>query len=356
MLVAYAAAEGTVAEDGRGRNSPYTAALLEHLEQPLEIGALFRRVRAQVLTATDGRQRPHEYQSLLREHYLSGASGAVPAPLAGPLAAGGAKSDTTARQETVFWESIRDSTGLVDFEEFLRLWPNGVFAPLAVNRLEKLRAAALAGDPLVGTGVSASDLFYRENQAPGRASLAGAGSPNVGFNYRILRRGPSGEAVEVDPDTVFQTGDRIRFAFEPNINGFLYVVQQGSSGRWSVLSPHPQINAGRNEVARFQRVTVPPVGWFQFDDTPGTERVFVYLSREKVGTLPGIDGPVVSTKSVDRTTMINLTHSIRSRDLVFEKEEDASKASDGAVQAVYYVVNKNAVGGAAWGDFGLRHQ
>ena len=54
-LVAYAAAAGTTAADGRGRNSPYTAALLTHLETPLEIGLLFRRVRAQVLEATERR-------------------------------------------------------------------------------------------------------------------------------------------------------------------------------------------------------------------------------------------------------------------------------------------------------------
>ena len=72
-LVAYAAAAGTTAADGRGRNSPYTSALLAHLEQPLEIGLLFRRVRAQVLAATNGQQRPHEYQSLVGEHYLGGA-------------------------------------------------------------------------------------------------------------------------------------------------------------------------------------------------------------------------------------------------------------------------------------------
>ena len=70
-LVAYAAAAGTMAADGRGRNSPYTAALLTHLETPLEIGLLFRRVRAQVLASTNGAQRPHEYHSLVSEHYLT---------------------------------------------------------------------------------------------------------------------------------------------------------------------------------------------------------------------------------------------------------------------------------------------
>ena len=69
--VAYAAAAGTTAADGRGRNSPYTAGLLSHLETPLDVGLLFRRVRAQVLAATNGAQRPHEYHSLVDEHYLT---------------------------------------------------------------------------------------------------------------------------------------------------------------------------------------------------------------------------------------------------------------------------------------------
>ena len=75
-LVAYAAAAGTTAVDGTGRNSPYTTALLEYLEQPLELSQLFRRVRAQVLRATGLKQRPHEYTSLLEDHYLGGTRGA----------------------------------------------------------------------------------------------------------------------------------------------------------------------------------------------------------------------------------------------------------------------------------------
>ena len=74
-LVAYAAAAGTTAADGLGRNSPYTEALLTYLEQPLEISAMFRRVRGHVLQTTGGQQRPHEYQSLLGDHYLTGARG-----------------------------------------------------------------------------------------------------------------------------------------------------------------------------------------------------------------------------------------------------------------------------------------
>jgi len=212
----------------------------------------------------------------------------------------------------------------------------------------------------VVTGVGARDLFYEEEAQVGRAtateSAGQSANGNVGFNYRILRRSPGGAAIEVDPDTTFRSGDRIRFAFEPNADGFLYVVQQGSSGRWSMLLPHPQINGGRNDVTRFRPVTIPPSGWFRFDDTAGTERVFVYLSREPVPTLPGFDGPVAAMASVEPTAMLELTRSVRPRDLVFEKEAEPARTPDGAAQAVYYVVNQDEAGRAAWGDFGLRHR
>ncbi len=146
-LVAYAAAAGTTAADGTGRNSPYTAALLGYLEEPLELSALFRRVRGQVLKATDGRQRPHEYGSLLSEHFLGGASG--PAPVA---VADAAPSAALVQQETVFWQSIADSEELADFEAYLRQFPTGVYAGLARNRVASLRASA--SDPPSAPSVS----------------------------------------------------------------------------------------------------------------------------------------------------------------------------------------------------------
>ena len=272
-LVAYAAAAGTTAADGLGRNSPYTEALLTYLEQPLEISALFRRVRGRVLETTGGRQRPHEYQSLLGDHYLS-----------------------------------------------------------------------LPG---------AMGLYYADARPDAGASAPRV--PNAGLKYRILRRGSTGEGFEVDPDTVFRSGDRIRLGFEPNIDGFLYVIQEGTSGRWSMLFPHPRIQSGRNDVARFREVAIPPAGWFRFDDTPGTERILVYLSREKVTALPGADGPVVRVESVTRPTLADLTRTIRPRDLVFETDEAVSDAPGGTVQAVY-VVNKAAVGDVVWETIELRHR
>ncbi len=137
-LVAYAAAAGTTAADGTGRNSPYTAALLELLEEPLEIGILFREVRARVLAATDGQQRPHEYASLLEEHYLRGTSRPGSATVAG-----GAPTEAQVQQESLFWQSIAGSSNPADYRAYLEQFPDGVFASLARNRVTEFAGATV---------------------------------------------------------------------------------------------------------------------------------------------------------------------------------------------------------------------
>src|SRR5579859_7150609 len=67
VLVAYSAKDGTVASDGGGRNSPFTAALLRDIETPgLEVSFVFRNVRDEVMSATDRQQQPFVYGSLSR--------------------------------------------------------------------------------------------------------------------------------------------------------------------------------------------------------------------------------------------------------------------------------------------------
>ena len=57
--------------DGSGDLSPFTEALLRHLEVPgLELGMLFRRVRADVMRATSGGQTPVVYGLPARDVFL----------------------------------------------------------------------------------------------------------------------------------------------------------------------------------------------------------------------------------------------------------------------------------------------
>lgn len=63
-LIAYATRDGGVAEDGTGKHSPFTQALLDLIAEPEDISLVLRKVRDRVMTATGGRQQPWEYGSL----------------------------------------------------------------------------------------------------------------------------------------------------------------------------------------------------------------------------------------------------------------------------------------------------
>jgi uncharacterized caspase-like protein len=63
-LISYATKDGSIAFDGSGKHSPFTQALLEHIDQPEDIGIVLRRVRERVMSLTNGQQQPWEYGSL----------------------------------------------------------------------------------------------------------------------------------------------------------------------------------------------------------------------------------------------------------------------------------------------------
>ncbi|MDE0149157.1 MAG: caspase family protein [Rhodospirillaceae bacterium] len=150
MLVAYAAKEGTLASDGAGRNSPYTRALLAHLEEPgLEVGLMFRKVRDAVLKTTGNKQEPFVYGSLSSKGAYLGARPKPPAPTQAkpavpPKGGGAAAHRLTAEQlaaERLFWESVRDRDRPADLRAYLDRYPQGTFAALARNRLKDLTDA-----------------------------------------------------------------------------------------------------------------------------------------------------------------------------------------------------------------------
>jgi tetratricopeptide (TPR) repeat protein len=70
-FIAYAARDGTTAQDGDGENSPYANALARHIAEPgLDIRFLFDKVRDSVLKATDGSQMPFTYGSLPAQQFV----------------------------------------------------------------------------------------------------------------------------------------------------------------------------------------------------------------------------------------------------------------------------------------------
>ena len=144
-LIAYAAAPGQKAIDGigDGSNGVYTAALLKNLDQPgKKIEEVFKDVRAEVVRSTNNQQTPGENSSLGGDYYVVPRQQVAIAVIPPP-----APVDRSVDLELTFWNSIKDSTTLSDFEAYLEQFPKGTFAPLARSRVNVLKRTAEAVKP-----------------------------------------------------------------------------------------------------------------------------------------------------------------------------------------------------------------
>jgi len=152
-LIAYATQPGNVALDGQGEHSPFTAALLQHIETPgLELRQVLTRVRDDVVDATDGKQVPWDHSSLRGDVFLVPASAApAPAPAPAPIATG-----------AEIWQVIQHSDNPKDFEFFLQSFPGSPFAPYAKLRL----------DALAQTGPTAEELAAEQAATAAAAAEA----------------------------------------------------------------------------------------------------------------------------------------------------------------------------------------
>ncbi len=86
-FIAYSTEPGNVADDGDGRNSPFTESLLRHINQSgADVHAVMRRVRSDVQRSTNERQIPWENSSLIDEVTFAGTQPAVVAAASPPAA------------------------------------------------------------------------------------------------------------------------------------------------------------------------------------------------------------------------------------------------------------------------------
>ncbi len=138
-LVAYAAAAGAVARDGAGRNSPYTAALLAHLEVPgVEVGDMFRKVRAAVFEKTGKEQAPAVYGSRSdKDVYLAGRKPEEPEKVepANPPGAGGVIRVQGEAREA--FDTAKDLDTIEAYQKVIDHF-RGYYADLARQRIREL--------------------------------------------------------------------------------------------------------------------------------------------------------------------------------------------------------------------------
>src|SRR3984885_3572211 len=140
------------------------------------------------------------------------------------------------------------------------------------------------------SGSKARELFYTpppdatpvKKSVPARtpstktqttAPVVNAANVPLGLRYSVMKRDGSAKFVEVDQDSTFRSGDRIRLNVDTNTSGYLYVVMQGSSGNWRLLFPSPDVDGGNNRIDKgvSQQIPSGEKGQFLFDEQSGTE-------------------------------------------------------------------------------------
>jgi peptidoglycan hydrolase-like protein with peptidoglycan-binding domain len=155
-LIYYAARKNSGAEDGTGEHSPFTSALLKHLFTPgQDIRFAFGKVRDDVRKETESKQEP----------YVTGTFGSTlislnPAPAP---AAAEAKPVDLEKIEKDHYELVKEVGSVKAWKVFLLQHPNGFYAGLAKEQIDKLekqekeKLAAVTPEKLPGKPESTTE-------------------------------------------------------------------------------------------------------------------------------------------------------------------------------------------------------
>ena len=82
-------------------------------------------------------------------------------------------------------------------------------------------------------------------------------TPPISAQYRVLKVNDNGSQVEVNPITVFNRGDRLRFAVKASENVYLFVIRQPSATQpGMILIPDSRINSGQNSLVKDQEFAI----------------------------------------------------------------------------------------------------
>lgn len=107
-----------------------------------------------------------------------------------------------------------------------------------------------------------------------------------------LERMDGGNWRTVDPALVLQQGDRVRFRFRTNFDGYLYVTNQSTSGKYEQLFPRDETGQD-NRIAAGKEYQVPSTSAaFRIAGPAGHEVVYWLVTPARLNdTAPRMETP-----------------------------------------------------------------
>lgn len=207
-----------------------------------------------------------------------------------------------------------------------------------------------------------------------RVSATTSAQP-FGLRYTLLQRQSGGDYTEVFPETVFHSGDKVKLSVMANQTGYLYIIEQGSSGSWIPLFPAQDAAPGSNRVVAGRVYLVPSANdeSFQFNQQPGKEHLFILLSREPIADLdqvifglqhktsspaPAVTEHPAPVMMADNRITDDLVQRLQARDLTLVKDtsQQETDAAQYGEKAVYVVNTGKDAASRVFSDLVLDHE
>lgn len=157
----------------------------------------------------------------------------------------------------------------------------------------------------VWSGCLVAGLFLALSPTASRAQA----QAEVNHRIDLVLEKKEGTSVRtVEPNYVFSAGDKLRFRLKSAVNGYLYVMNQGSSGTWQQLFPRDGLSQSRN-VAAGKEYLIPASGssWFQVTGPPGYDNVYFLISPVDLGKSPQGSNPQQASSEADAAAFATAT-------------------------------------------------
>lgn len=121
------------------------------------------------------------------------------------------------------------------------------------------------------------------------ASLGGQTPPAQRMTLSVDRM-TAGKWKAVDPATVFDHNDQVRFRFSTNFDGFLYVLNLNTSGKYELLFPREDTGEN-NRLAASQSYVLPQTkGLFRIAGPAGHDVLYFVVSPTNLASGSSAEG------------------------------------------------------------------
>jgi hypothetical protein len=142
-IVSFSTQAGQTADDGKGRNSPYSAAFIKRIEEPKEIGEVFRDISADVYESSGRVQLPELSLSIIGKFYLNG-----PASITAGAPATAADLCSAAESH---WKAAEAIGTVAAYEDHIARFRSCAFASLAKARIDAAKQKTAQASPDSGS-------------------------------------------------------------------------------------------------------------------------------------------------------------------------------------------------------------